>query len=815
MTETREKSCLGEVPTPRVPQGEGERADVSDIGEDGTTAGAATAGRVQQGAPLETGRTTARRHFSLCGGNVDVNGRQLGKWGISRRRRHHRCPLNSLQHFSGADSGYMTSLADPERWRTHDWAARISVESYVGQIETFLPGIPPSLYLRILESSFGWIKFQNLIKVRMSVQNQINFSSIKNWKNGHSRLSLNEVSLDGLRRVPATPIPIPTVVSIPPPTLKQFKKWQKRQKKLLKKLSSIPTNIIPPHAPVTPLLPYSRAFSVDSLSSQVLDGYVDVPVTEKHKWKECRKMLKNQSYDDTAVAVSSGPPKLPFSSSCSNGFAVSDLRMVHSAPSTNTSDRSRLTSTTDHSSSLHHQTPSPVQLKKSSNQHLQRIRVSKNDVGLAGSPRRLQQWNLSKNVSNPTPSIVQHGNDDVVNEKTGSEVRKSDISQHLSDLNDAATRIVVISKYCHPKAATSQDRSERNHEFQNGTCASANRNNGCSAHSTNNGDSNSERIIPIKLTAEAGKVLENNDQLLSKIVANPIGDTKVFSTNETASIPFQQYNSISETVAQNQVTQQTQSGYFSLKKSGDCGSTISSLTQSSNMKTEVSDIDFSWVNDVENRLEREIAFVKEDSRQQQEREQQLPVRYFGVDLEQSEVGKGETAVVILPKYTTTTKSLEVFGECESRKELSQIHSDVRSKAAMFDTEAFRNERKIDEQAVYRYRSHSTTRDNVCIPQPDYRNYHPISVDIISQNSGRYEGSNMKLNGNVASVGIKCDSFYYDKCNTEKVPQQRQQYYSDYRNQMWQRNRTYGTTKYYVEDSTRCSTEKPWKAFVAY
>lgn len=41
------------------------------------------------------------------------------------------------------------------------------------------------------------------------------------------------------------------------------------------------------------------------------------------------------------------------------------------------------------------------------------------------------------------------------------------------------------------------------------------------------------------------------------------------------------------------------------------GSTISSLTQSSNMKTEVSDIDFSWVNDVENRLDREIAFVKE------------------------------------------------------------------------------------------------------------------------------------------------------------------------------------------------------------
>lgn len=56
-------------------------------------------------------------------------------------------------------------------------------------------------------------------------------------------------------------------------------------------------------------------------------------------------------------------------------------------------------------------------------------------------------------------------------------------------------------------------------------------------------------------------------------------------------------------------------------------------------------------------------------------------------------------MVISPVYTATTKSLEVFGECESRKELSQIHSDVRSKAAMFDTEACRNERKFFEEQV--------------------------------------------------------------------------------------------------------------------
>lgn len=68
-----------------------------------------------------------------------------------------------------------------------------------------------------------------------------------------------------------------------------------------------------------------------------------------------------------------------------------------------------------------------------------------------------------------------------------------------------------------------------------------------------------------------------------------------------------------------------------------------------------------------------------------------------MDLQHPEIGKGEVSVV--SPEMTVTKPLEVFGECESRKELSQIHSDVRSKAAMFDTEAFRNERKLDELQV--------------------------------------------------------------------------------------------------------------------
>ncbi|VDK67733.1 unnamed protein product [Onchocerca ochengi] len=592
--------------------------------------------------------------------------------------------ISSLQHFGGTDSGYMTSSADSERWRAN------------------------------------------------------------NWKIGNSRLSLNEAFfMDGPPGAPpSTVLPMPTVISVPPPTLKQFKKWQKKQKKMLKKMGSIPPNIIPPHASVTPLLQYSRAFSVDNLSRQVLDSYVDVPVTQKHNWKECRKVMKNQTYSETASDMPSGPLKSSFSrlhlSSCSNGFAVSDIQMIHSAPSTNTSDRSRLTSTTDHSSSLHHQTPSPVQLKNSSNQHLQRIRVSRNDAGLSGTSKWLQQWNL---VAKGGPSAtMQHG----IDEETNSEVRKCEIGPHSADINyfQKESKKTATSNECShlSKAATSYDCDERNYGYRNGTSASNTNNQYSDCNANNNGDISSERNIPVKITLEAEKVPEkNNIQSFSKNATDSTDDDKVFSTDETASNPSQPYNSASGTAIQNQATQQTHLGYFPLKKSADYGSTISSLTQSSNMKTEVSDIDFSWVNDVENRLEREIAFVREDSGHQLQRQQQLPVQYFGMDLDQSRTGKSEAAMIVSPKYTTTTKSLEVFGECESRKELSQIHSDVRSKAAMFDTEAFRNERKVDEQkAANRYRSRSTPRTNVYILQPDYRRYNPISVDI-SQNSSRYGG----------------------------------------------------------------------------
>ncbi|KAM3725568.1 Importin subunit [Dirofilaria immitis] len=675
--------------------------------------------------------------------------------------------VSSLQHFSGNDSGYITSPADSERWRTN------------------------------------------------------------NWKIGNSCLSLNEAFfVDGPPGAPSNVFPMPTVISIPPPTLKQFKKWQKRQKKVLKKMSSIPASIIPPHASVTPLLQYSRAFSVDNLSRQVVDGYVNVPVTEKHKRNECGKVARNQPYNEAASEIPSGPLKSSFSS-CSNGLTVSDLRMIHSAPSTNTSDRSHLTSTTEHSSSLRHQTSSPIQLKNSSNQNFQRIRLSNNDAGLAGTPRQFQQWNF---VGKGGPSaIVQHETAGVIDEETNSEVRKSKIGPYSANINYKSRRTATNSDCTHSKTVTSYDCDERNYGYRNDSIAN------------NNGDISTERNISVKVILEAEEIPENNIQLFSKNVTNPAEDDKIFPTDEIASNLSRQYNFTPGIATQNQTTQQIQLGYFPLKKSADYGSTISSLTQSSNMKTEVSDIDFSWVNDVENRLEREIAFVREDSAHQLQRKQ-LPVQYFGMDLQQSKIGKDEATIVTSPMYTIT-KSLEVFGECESRKELSQIQSDVRSKAAMFDNEAFRNERKVDEQqAAYRYRSRSTPRSNVYIHQPDYRSHDPISIDN-SQQSCRYGNihssdvsvatgpkfdrcpkpyskgsSNLKLNGNVTEVGAKCDDSYRNN-NSEKIikkqQQQQQQPYSDHGDEIMQRNRMYDATEYYIQNATRRNTEKPWRISVAY
>ncbi|VDM96480.1 unnamed protein product [Thelazia callipaeda] len=667
--------------------------------------------------------------------------------------------INSLYHYNGTDSGQMTTSTESERWRPN------------------------------------------------------------NWKVANSRLSLNEpFLLDG----PPPPMPhgmpstlLPTFVAVPPPTLKQYRKWQKQQKKLLKKMGSIPPNFIPPQVPAPPLLPYSRAFSVDDLTSQALDGYADVPVMQKRSWKECRKIRKIP-HGDTIPDIPHGPPKPSFSSGCSNGYVVSDSRLIHSAPSTNTSDQSHLTSPTDRSSSVQHGTPSPVQLKNLPHrvQDLQRARLPRNDASVA-SPTRLQQWNLSHRGE--SSSTIQNGTVDIVDgEETSNGLKEGEADRSSSDLNNGSRKPSVINEYNSTNTTAVHNYGEKYYRHQNAS----------SVPNDNTEDKDGgivERIIPIKISPDAKKTTNNNVYLFSKNIADSIDDDK-------------QCRSLThEATSQSNTPQQTHMGSFSLKRNADYGSTISSLTQSSNMKTEVSDIDFSWVSDVENRLDREIAYVKEDF------EQQTPVRYFGVDVEKSKNDKSETTGntsslhAALSNNTTTAKSLEVFGECESRKELKQIHSDVRSKAAMFDMGAFRNEKKADEQQVAsRYRSQSNSRgtNDVFIPQSNFRYYDPISVNI-SQNSRRYfgtysnganvasgskfdqspsrcsAGSSMELNSKCCELRRKHD-FCREQHNDNSLKER--EHYLDQRAKFL---RPHNETECYIRNVVGHDDEKSWRASVAY
>lgn len=75
---------------------------------------------------------------------------------------------------------------------------------------------------------------------------------------------------------------------------------------------------------------------------------------------------------------------------------------------------------------------------------------------------------------------------------------------------------------------------------------------------------------------------------------------------------------------------------------------------------------------------------------------------------------------------------------------------------------------------------------------------------------------MKLNGNVEEVGAKYGNYYRNSSEKmTKQQQQKQQPYSDYRDEILQRNRTYDANECYIQNIARRNTEKPWRISVAY
>lgn len=192
--------------------------------------------------------------------------------------------------------------------------------------------------------------------------------------------------------------------------------------------------------------------------------------------------------------------------------------MVSSAPSTNTSDRSRLTSTSDRSSSLQHQKLSPVQLKNSSCELLQRARLSRSGADVVGCTARIQQGNLvGRSSTDPGTTSA------VINEETSSEIRCEVVDNGLSAHDKPRATVVKVQE--HPDAANFNGFNNLYGRLNN----SINRDSRFSGSCANgNDDNSSERVIPIKITPEAKKILEKNAQLFPKSETNPNESDKVF-----------------------------------------------------------------------------------------------------------------------------------------------------------------------------------------------------------------------------------------------------------------------------------------------
>ncbi|TMS37397.1 hypothetical protein L596_004334 [Steinernema carpocapsae] len=225
----------------------------------------------------------------------------------------------------------------------------------------------------------------------------------------------------------------------------------------------------------------------------------------------------------------------------------------------------------------------------------------------------------------------------------------------------------------------------------------------------------------VKVTPEALAILERNARMYSSICKETVdgsaGDAlirneepkRAAAHEKAAQIPSQKIP------------------LLATKRETTCSSSMSSVTTGNMRGGE--DIDFSWVNDMQNSLDHEFIQATQNNRRRVSSPECVPVCYFGMDTPVMEcLPKGVSEKAALTKPTTLPG--------EKFDELKQIHSNVRSKAAMFDSEAQKNERKLMEQrqAAQRYKSRSTPRlidhEDPYIPRPDYgsNNNQQISID---------------------------------------------------------------------------------------
>uniref|UniRef100_A0A0N4ZHZ3 SAM domain-containing protein n=1 Tax=Parastrongyloides trichosuri TaxID=131310 RepID=A0A0N4ZHZ3_PARTI len=597
----------------------------------------------------------------------------------------------------------------------------------------FKPGMAP--ILRSNNSPMSPIKVSALHQSMHCLANPDQIPYIENNKMA-SRLSLNELGTNKHLIGGMTPNPIPFtangkvppgyfVVQGPPMDVKSYKKWQKAHKKIIKKMSASGDTIIPyPQGPVMPMMmpgmiplqeinkkQQGRATSLDNLAHVNGDMYEQVPrsgcLNDKKKVVNKQKLYrKSFHYEErshnatSSIDYNGGTSRVSSSQSNPHTGTLSDYRNRNDYDGEDTSSGIVCTSESseNHSTSNQHDNGRKMigrEIKSSRSSNSEHNRTEE-DTSLNASfdhpppPTIVQKGNINNNHGVreiPIQRLNHHMYSEMPKNGFNTQSSISSINFNLSNINHKDNRTSTPYKSKTFLAPTPPQQTTDN----------------CNEFNETTSDSLYDGSTSRPSISSSSKGLLNNSRII---------------------LPNRNINPSLQT--------------------------INSTTNYSHPRSEVSDIDFSWVKDIENRLDKEISavnksfmnttlndFIGGDKQINCQRDNKIiknekfiPVKYFGM----------EDNIIKTVNTNNNTKdvdySVNVSQKSPNNEELSAIHSNVKSKAAMFDYEACRNEimaKEERENTKYLLRSkqksppsyeehkakHVNKVNMPFIPKPDY------------------------------------------------------------------------------------------------
>uniref|UniRef100_A0AAF5I341 SoHo domain-containing protein n=2 Tax=Strongyloides stercoralis TaxID=6248 RepID=A0AAF5I341_STRER len=529
-----------------------------------------------------------------------------------------------------------------------------------------------------------------------------------------SRLSLNEL---GNGKIP----PGYVVVQGPPIDVKSYKKWQKAHKKMLKKMSSSGDTIIPyPPGPVMPVLmpgmiPFNdvkrknegRATSLDNLTHSNVEMSEHLPrsgrFNDKKKIGTKKMYRKSFHYEErnhnatSSIDYHGGTSRVSSSQSNLHNGTLSDYHNKNDYDGEDTSSGIVCTSESSENHSTSNQHDNGTRIKRV----VKSCRSSNSEHHRTG-----ENTSLNTTFEHPLPPL--------------------NIIKKSKNINDNGVREIPIQRLSNnmysdiPKDGFNTQSSVSSINF---TLSNINH--------KNNRTSTPYKSKTFSAPTPPQKLIIDERNSYNDTTSDSLFDGS--TSRPSISSSKDMYNNSRETLSNRSINP-------SLK-------TINSTTNYSHTRSEVSDVDFSWIKDIENRLDKEIFCANknflskplpdlkkrnsnvdfDNNKQLSKNEKSIPVKYFGIDdnFNKDNDTKNDTDYLV-----------NVSQKSPNEDELLAIHSNVKSKAAMFDLEASKNNflaKKERDSTEYllkskhkpppSYEEHKAKQHNHLnlpfIPKPDY------------------------------------------------------------------------------------------------